>query len=508
MVGTEWTQLQNGADIRGVAAEGIIGEEVTLTSEKVAALGRGFVQWLWQRYGKHPMRIVIGTDSRMTGPKFLEDLESSITAIGCEVLNCGLSSTPSILLSTKLPEVRADGAIMLTVTGSHMAFNDNGMKFFTGGQDITKEDLTAIIEFAAAPYNEKVTNEGQVHIFNLQAVYSAGLRRMISEALPRPEGQRPLEGLKIIVDAGNGAGAFYAQRVLRHMGADVSDSQFLYPDGRFSNHSPNPDDYEAMRSLSAAVKIHHADLGILFDSDVDRMAIVDNDGRNINRNELVALAAAIVLEEHPGTAIVTDSITSNGLGHFITKVLGGQHHRYQRGYRNVINEAKRLNCNNKPCWLAVETSGHAAFKENSFYDDGAYFATKIVIKLAQLKREGKTLFSLIEQLPVPEESIEFRLDILDADFSRIATETLDSLRTFITQISGWEEENQNYEGLRVLCTNEYEQGWFIIRQSLHDAVMPINIESDIKGGTEAIIKKLRLFFRNIQTIDSMQLFCK
>ncbi|MCQ2229941.1 MAG: phosphomannomutase/phosphoglucomutase [Bacteroidales bacterium] len=504
MVGYDWLMLQNGADIRGVAAEGIIGESVTLTTDKVYAFGRGFVLWLWEQLGKHPLRIAVGSDCRLTGPKFVETLERSITSMGCDVLNCGLSSTPSMLLSTKLPEVRADGAIMMT--GSHMPFNRNGMKFFTMGQDISSAQMSEIMELAANSNYSKVENSGLVHITNLQAIYSAGLRRMIVESIPESEDKnRPLAGLKIVVDAGNGAGSFYAQRVLRLLGADISDSQFMNPDGRFPNHMPNPEDYEAMRSVVNAVKLAGADMGILFDSDVDRIAIVDSEGRCINRNELVAMASAIVLEEHPGTSIVTDSITSNGLSCFITDVLGGKHHRYQRGYRNVINEAKRLNSEGQPCWLAVETSGHAAFKENSFYDDGAYFATKLVIKLAQLKHQGKTLSSLIEGLPVALESSEHRLKILDGDFSRVASETMIALRQFVSQISGWEEVQQNYEGLRVMCNNDYEKGWFIIRQSLHDPVMPLNIESDIQGGTMAIIKKLKLFFRNVRTIDSSQL---
>ncbi len=504
MVGAEWIALQNGADIRGVASEGIIGENVTLTSDKVIALGRGFVQWLWQQKGKRPLRIALGTDCRTTGPHFMIDLEHAITHMGCDVLNCGLTSTPSMLISTKLPEINADGAIMLTVTGRHMAFNGNGMMFFVSGNSIEQNQLDEIIQYASEPYtnNDKI---GQSHITNLQAVYTIGLRQMILDALESPDG-KPLSGLKIIVDAGNGTGAFYAHRVLRPLGADVSASQFLTPDGRFPNHIPNPENYEAMRSITTAVLYNHADLGILFDSDVDRVAFVDSEGRNINRNELVAMASAIVLEEHPNTAIVTDSTTSTGLSKFITEILNGKHYRYQRGYRNVIKEAKRLNSSGTDCWLGIETSGHAAFKENAFVDDGAYFATKVVIRLAQLKRQNKPLFTLIEKLPVPQESEEYRLPINDNDFNRVAAETLTAMRQYVSHIQGWEETTQNYEGLRVVCSNDNEQGWFIIRQSLHDAVMPINVESDIKGGTQAILKKLRLFFRNIHDIDSTQLY--
>lgn len=504
MIGIEWTQLQNGSDIRGVATEGIIGEEVTLSEEKVSAIGRGFVLWLRQVTAKRQLRIAIGMDCRLTSPMFMEALETSITSLGCDVLHCGIASTPCMLLSTQMAEIKADGAIM--ITGSHMQFNRNGLKFFRDGLDISRDDLTEIITLAATakPTSENV---GNVHITNIIALYSNKLRNKIISELPDAEDpKQPLKGLKIVVDAGNGAADFFATRVLKPLGADISGSQFLNPDGRFPNHIPNPEDYEATRSVAAAVQYAAADLGILFDSDVDRVAIVDGNGRLINRNALVAMASAIVVEEHPGTTIVTDSITTNGIAVFINEILGGRQCRFQRGYRNVINEAKRLNEIGEPCWLAVETSGHAAFKENLFIDDGAYFATKIVIKLARLKREGKTISSLIERLPIPVEASEFRLQIIDSDFTRAATETISGLRQYVSQIKGWEVVNKNPEGLRVLCNNDDEHGWFLFRLSLHDPVMPLNIESEVKGGNDVIISKLKLFFRNIRTIDSRMLY--
>ena len=100
-----------------------------------------------------------------------------------------------------------------------------------------------------------------------------------------------------------------------------------------------------------------------------------------------AAAAAIVLDEHPGSTIVTDSVTSNGLAEFI-KARGGRHHRFKRGYKNVINEGIKLNNKGEECHLAIETSGHGAMKENYFLDDGAYLVVKILIQLARLNPPG------------------------------------------------------------------------------------------------------------------------
>lgn len=97
---------------------------------------------------------------------------------------------------------------------------------------------------------------------------------------------------------------------------------------------------------------------------------------------LIALIAYVILEEHPHSTIVTDSVTSDGLADFISRK-GGRHHRYRRGYKNVINEGIRLNEAGEECWLAIETSGHAALRENYFLDDGAYLAAKLIVLCCQ-----------------------------------------------------------------------------------------------------------------------------
>ena len=198
----------------------------------------------------------------------------------------------------------------------------------------------------------------------------------------------------------------YATDVLAPLGADVSGSQFLDMDGMFPNHAPNPENKEAMASICKAVTDNKADLGIIFDTDVDRAGCVDEKGREINRNRLVALASIIALENNKGGTIVTDSVTSTGLTKFINEDLGGVHYRFKRGYRNVINEQLRLESEGINCPLAMETSGHAAFRDNYYLDDGAYLVTKIVIKMAQMGKEGKKLDSLIATLCDPAEEAE------------------------------------------------------------------------------------------------------
>jgi phosphomannomutase len=260
-----------------------------------------------------------------------------------------------------------------------------------------------------------------------------------------------------------------------------------------------------MDSICKAVIREKADLGIIFDTDVDRAAMVDAQGNAINRNDLIALISSVILAEHPGSTIVTDSITSAGLKWFIEEHLGGIHHRFKRGYKNVINESLRLNEVGKESWLAIETSGHAALKENHFLDDGAFLVAKLLIQAARMHQEGKTLGSLIEQLPRPKESKEFRLKILAEDFPGYGEKVLEQLATMIGDERGWIPEQPNFEGIRVQCQGEGEEGWFLLRMSLHDPVMPLNVESDVAGGVKAIENRLQKLMETFDQLDSSSL---
>ncbi|MBO7407295.1 MAG: phosphomannomutase/phosphoglucomutase, partial [Clostridia bacterium] len=222
----------------------------------------------------------------------------------------------------------------------------------------------------------------------------------------------------------------------------------------------------------------------------------------INRNRIIAMISAIAIAEHPGATIVTDSITSSGLKKFIEQDLGGVHHRFKRGYKNVINEAIRLNNEGIYTPVAIETSGHGALKENYFLDDGAYLIAKLLIQLALMRKEGRHIDELIDRLEEPAEAIEFRLNIADNDFKSYGQSVIDALGLFVKIQPGWEAEAVNYEGLRVRCENPDERGWFLLRLSLHDPLLPLNIESDVKGGNLVIARKLAPFFRGFEKLDS------
>ena len=540
---TDFKKLQNGSDIRGVAIETEGGKPVNLTQNSVVRIGAAFALFAADRANKpaSELRIAIGRDSRLSGEQLTVWLADGIASVGANAYDGGLASTPAMFMCC-VNELHFDAGIM--VTASHLPMERNGMKFFTaiaGG--LEKADITAILASAEEAAFPIAAQRGQCGTVDVMTPYVNGLKEKILSALGCAKDEKPFSGLKIVVDAGNGAGGFFAERLLEPLGADITGSRFLEPDGRFPNHQPNPENADAMRSICDAVTETGADFGIIFDTDVDRAgAVLPSDGGVIalDRNRLIALMTAILVRQYGPITVVTDSITSTGLTDFINS-LGCRHHRFKRGYRNVINEAKRLLALEEAAKkakeetdaefanailadaefanaifanailadaifanaiLAMETSGHGALRENYFLDDGAYIIVKLLVALVEARREGKTLNELIANLKEPCESAEARLNVLLDDTADYTAAVLETVEKHFSNLPGFEIVQPNYEGVRVNADETHGNGWFLVRRSLHDPLMPCNIESNPVGGMRLIAAEL---YNALRAFDKLEL---
>ena len=307
------------------------------------------------------------------------------------------------------------------------------------------------------------------------------------------------------MDAGNGVGGSYAD-MLEDLGAWVEGSRYLDADGAFPNHAPVTDDPAALESLSEAVKEYGADMGVLFSADCGRAAVVDRTGRPINGNRLIALISAVLLDKKPGLTIVTDSVTSTGLNQFIME-WGGEHYRYKRGYRNVINEAVRLNEAGIDCPLAIETSGHAALRENHFLDDGTYLVTVLICEAMRMKQEGREIGELIADLKEPKESVEIRLTIHAEDYRAAGRAAIEKVMDHAAFAPGWHIAPDNREGVRISFDLDggAGNGWFLLRLSVHDPVLPLNIESDVEGGVREMASALLTVLKGEENVNLSRL---
>lgn len=485
----DYSKLKSGTDVRGIASE-LGGKTVELTDKAVYDITAAFLVWLAKREGKSgsELTIAVGHDSRITADRISKQVKDALSAGGVTVLDCGLCSTPAMFMTTV--DLSTDAAVQ--ITASHHPFDRNGLKFFTRDGGLDGKDISEILAIAGNETRIDSAN-GEIKAVDYMTTYAARLRRMICEACSKSEEDKPLSGYHIVVDAGNGAGGFYATEVLEALGADISGSQFLEPDGMFPNHIPNPENKTAMESICSAVKSAGADLGIIFDTDVDRAGCVGSDGNELNRNRLIALASYIALQGNDGGTIVTDSVTSDGLKKYINENLGGVHYRYRRGYKNVIDKARELCAEGINAPLAIETSGHAALRDNYFLDDGAYLVTRIVIELAK----GADFEELLRPLELPAEEREYRMNILAEDFRTYGLDVIDKLTKFAEQREDFVVADDNREGVRISTPN----GWFLLRLSVHDPVMPINFESRIKGGIDGDVAAIMPLLRGFDKLD-------
>lgn len=481
----DYRKLKSGSDVRGVA----VGENATLTPDVARTLGVAFARFVAKKTGKDTaeISIALGRDSRVSGPELLEAAAAGIASTGAAAVDYGMCTTPAMYMAVLTEGFRPDGSIM--VTASHHPWQLNGLKFFTEEGGLGFHELDELLSMAQTLEKIEARSTGTISHTPFLPAYQQHLTRIIINGLGA-EVQKPLLGLHVVVDAGNGAGGFYAA-MLEELGAWIEGSQFLEPDGHFPNHVPNPENPDAMASVSAAVKRVGADLGVIFDADCDRAAIVDHTGKEINRNRLIAMISAILLDEMPGATIVTDSVTSSGLSDFI-KEWGGEHYRYKRGYRNVIDEAVRLNEAGINCPLAIETSGHAALRDNHFLDDGMYLVTVLLIKAMQLKQQGETLSKLLDGLREPVESAEIRLPVVCEDFASAAKLVIEHVLDYASGHEDWHVAADNREGVRISfdIDGELNSAWFLLRLSVHDPVMPLNAESDVTGGVKAVLARL------------------
>ena len=494
------------------------------------------------------LRIVIGTDPRTHSMRLADAVargaaqyqlkpnqqssssssSSSTTTITgpwdeptVEVVYTGLASTPACAYfctnDAKDRGMDCDAAVMMTA--SHLPGDRNGLKFFRPTGGFTKDDIYQLGIRAQDYLVQTLFRDFQIpptsgdhavmcsRWVEWMPLYAQQLQDKIVQQTASSSSTTPLKGLSIVLNSGNGSGGFFA-KVLQNLGATVT-PMGIDPDGTFPNNVPNPESPTMVHETIKVCQEQQADLGILLDTDADRCGFVVHNTRSgqyeaLNRNRLIALLAVMFARTSPGCAIVTDSVTSEGLTTFIQS-LGLHHVRYLKGYANVINKAKELTMQQKMnCEVAIETSGHCAMKENNYLDDGTYTAVKVVSLLA---KERCNLMDLIEELQELDTVSELRMTVRDESLETLQ-ETFDFCALTVEENSAntpsWQVDMENLEGIRVRVGDEGQ--FFMLRKSLHDPIISLQIEAKSpEEAKELIVKPLLKMFesepRIQQTLD-------
>jgi phosphomannomutase / phosphoglucomutase len=435
---------------RAYDIRGIVGN--TLTEEVVYNIGCAIGS---EAYARDQQTIIIGRDGRLSGPVFSQALSNGLRAAGRDVVDIGQVPTPVLYFATH--QLNAGSGVM--VTGSHNPADYNGLKMVLRGETLAEEDIQILRR--RIEMEDFTSGSGSVRSQDVIADYIATIVSDVRMARP----------LKVVLDCGNGVAGGVAPLLLRTLGCEVIEL-YCEVDGRFPNHHPDPSQMENLEDLIHAVKRHNADLGLAFDGDGDRLALVDGGGKVIWPDRQMMLYAKDVLSRNPGALILFDIKCSRHLAKFISKH-GGLPLMWKTGHSLIKRKMKETGA-----LLAGEMSGHIFFKERWFgFDDALYAAARLLEILAAGQQSVAEVF---QALPDAVSTPELRVDLPEGAqmiFMRRLMEKVNLKGAALTTI----------DGLRA----DFEDGWGLVRASNTTPALILRFEAN----TETALKRIKGEFR-------------
>jgi len=431
-------------DIRGILEE-------TLGPEDAVAIGRAFGTIVRRRGGQ---TVNVGFDGRHSSPDLADRLTQGLLSTGVTVQQIGLGPTPMLYFSVF--ELGADGGIM--VTGSHNPPNHNGFKFMLDRKGFFGDDIQALGEMAAAGDFE--SGPGSTVVVDLADRY---VDRLVQDAdLPTD--------ITVAWDPGNGV----AGAVMRSLADRLSGRHVLINDdvdGDFPNHHPDPTIPENLKQLREVAEKEKANVGFAFDGDGDRVGVIDESGRIVWGDQLLALLSRDVLEMSPGATIIGDVKCSIALFDEVRR-LGGAPIMWAAGHSLVKSKMAETGAK-----LAGEMSAHIFFADTYYgFDDGLYAAVRT---LQLLQRSGRSMGALLDELPVFVNTPELRFDCPDDRKFDIAAEVANRMKAAGADVV-------DLDGVRVTT----QDGWWLLRASNTQAVLVARVEARTDDGLERLKSQL------------------
>ncbi len=347
-----------------------------MTPEMAMQIGRGTAYIFRNKDRRH--KILVGRDTRLSGPMIENALVAGICSMGVDVIRVGTLPTPAIAFLTT--NMRADAGMM--ISASHNPFYDNGIKIFSADgmklPDEIEERIEALIDTeklgGALPTGEAV---GHVtYINHADGRYVVDIKNSFPSDLD-------LSGLKIVLDCANGAGYKVAPIVLEELGAEVV-AIHNAPDGININRQCGAMHPEV---IAEAVRAQRADIGIALDGDADRVIFADEAGRQIDGDHVMAICAIHLKEEKKlkKNTLVATVMSNMGLD-IAMREAGIRVVKTQVGDRYILEEMKKRGFN-----FGGEQSGHLIFLDHATTGDGILAALQV---LAVIKKKGKKLSEL------------------------------------------------------------------------------------------------------------------
>lgn len=408
--------------------------------------------------------LIVARDARTHSPILVENLIRGVLSTGCKVINIGTVPTPLLYFATEVLEESSSGVI---VTASHSPAAYNGFKVVMKGQVRTEEDIKAVrTRILKQNFRQGIGAEDSVDVIDryVEAIFS----------------DIALAGdINIVVDAGSGVTGKVAPRLFEELGCRVT-PLFCDLDGNFPHHGPDPSVEANLQDLIRKVQETQADLGVAFDGDGDRLAVVTPSGQIIWPDRLLMLFAKDILARNPGADVVFDVKSSRQLNAVISGS-GGRPIMWKTGHapmRAKVIETGAL--------VGGEYSGHIFIKDRWYgFDDGMYAAARL-IEIMSLRDEN--LDQIFAEFPPLCATPEIRIPVAE----EVKFALIESL------VAGGEFDDAKIitlDGLRV----EYPYGWGLVRASNTGAELTMRFEAESE---EQIHNLKALFTREIRKIDS------
>ena len=371
---------------RYFGTDGIRGQANRFPMTAEIAMKTGMAAGTAFRRGSHRHRVVIGKDTRLSGYMIENALVAGFTSVGMDVFLLGPMPTPAVAMLTR--SMRADLGVM--ISASHNAFQDNGIKLFDPDgyklSDETEQQIETLIGSDLSEYLAKPQALGRAkRIDSTHARYIEYAKR----TLPR---NMEFEGLRVVIDCANGAAYKVAPEALWELGADVV-SIGVEPNGFNINKECGSTSTDAL-----VAKVHEvrADIGIALDGDADRVILVDEHGKVVDGDQLMAVVAQYLAEEGrlSRNGIVATVMSNLGLERYLNSI-GLDMARTPVGDRYVVEHMREHGYN-----VGGEQSGHIVLSDFTTTGDGLVAALQV---LAVLKKSGKPVSEVCHRFePLPQ----------------------------------------------------------------------------------------------------------
>jgi phosphoglucosamine mutase len=377
---------------RYFGTDGIRGETNKWPMTAEVALALGMAAGTVFMKGEHRHNVIIGKDTRKSGYLVEFALVSGFSAVGMDVRILGPIPTPAVGLLTR--SLRADLGVM--ISASHNGFQDNGIKLF--GADGFKLSDAQEREIEELLDNPDLIKRAGPHEIGTVKTFDDSRGRYVEYAKGAFSRGKSLEGLRIVIDCANGAAYKTAPWALYELGAEVVEIG-VSPNGSNINAGCGSTDTALLRQN---VLDRRADIGIALDGDADRLIIIDEKGREIDGDQIIAAIARDMIDEGTlrGPGVVTTIMSNLGLEHYLESI-GSKLIRTGVGDRQVVARMREDGCN-----LGGEQSGHVVLLDYATTGDGLVSALRV---LSSMVTRGRTASQTLDVFtPSPQAKKNFR----------------------------------------------------------------------------------------------------